>query len=322
MSCITKPILKPSSSSMANTCLISLPSLFTNKPSSTPYLSIPSKPIKFQLSCSAFSSSSTFSFRKRNSQFPSIIAFVATQEEDNTIVLEEKEQEKVEFTLENQDSSNPESEGEEKGTVEAIGDAGDSVGGEEGEEGYSEPPEEAKLFVGNLPFDVDSEKLAQFFEQAGIVEIAEVIYNRETDQSRGFGFVTMSTVEEAEKAVDLFNRYDLGGRLLTVNKASPRGTRPERQPRSFGPVYRVYVGNLPWDVDDGRLEQVFSEHGKVVNARVVYDRESGRSRGFGFVTMSNEAEVNDAIANLDGMNLGGRAIRVNMAEERPRRGAF
>lgn len=57
----------------------------------------------------------------------------------------------------------------------AIGDAGESTGEEEGEEGYSEPPEEAKLFVGNLPFDVDSEKLAQLFEQAGIVEIAEVI---------------------------------------------------------------------------------------------------------------------------------------------------
>lgn len=63
---------------------------------------------------------------------------------------------------------------------------------------------------------------------------------------------------------------------------------------------RIYVGNLPWQVDDARLEQVFSEYGKVVNARVVSDRETGRSRGFGFVTMSSETEVNDAIAALDG----------------------
>lgn len=53
-------------------------------------------------------------------------------------------------------------------------------------------------------------------------------------------------------------------------------------------------------MDDERLEQVFSEHGKVVSARVVSDRETGRSRGFGFVTMSSESEMNDAIANLDG----------------------
>ena len=94
---------------------------------------------------------------------------------------------------------------------------------------------------------------------------------------------------------------DLNGRALTVNKAAPRGSRPERQPRVYEPAFRVYVGNLPWEVDNGRLEQVFSEHGKVVEARVVYDRETGRSRGFGFVTMSNETELNDAIAALDGL---------------------
>jgi nucleolin len=66
------------------------------------------------------------------------------------------------------------------------------------------------------------------------------------------------------------------------------------------PSFRIYVGNLPWQVDDARLEQVFSEHGKVVNARVVFDQETGRSRGFGFVTMSSETELQDAIAALDG----------------------
>lgn len=60
------------------------------------------------------------------------------------------------------------------------------------------------------------------------------------------------------------------------------------------------MGNLPWQVDDARLEEVFSEHGKVTSARVVLERERGRSRGFGFVTMSSEMEVNDAISALDG----------------------
>ncbi|PHT81951.1 Glycerate dehydrogenase HPR, peroxisomal [Capsicum annuum] len=66
---------------------------------------------------------------------------------------------------------------------------------------YQEPPEDAKLFIGNLPYDIDSEGLTQLFQQAGLVEIAE------TDRSHGFGFVTMSTVEEAEKTVVLYNRY-------------------------------------------------------------------------------------------------------------------
>lgn len=60
------------------------------------------------------------------------------------------------------------------------------------------------------------------------------------------------------------------------------------------------MGNLPWQVDDSRLVQLFSEHGKVVDARVVYDRETGRSRGFGFVTMASQEELDDAIAALDG----------------------
>nr|CAB3456531.1 unnamed protein product [Digitaria exilis] len=192
------------------------------------------------------------------------------------------------------------SEGEEASAALEEEEAAD-----EGDGDYVEPPEEAKVYVGNLPYDVDSERLAQLFEQAGVVEVAEVIYNRETDQSRGFGFVTMSTVEEAEKAVEMFHRYDINGRLLTVNKAAPRGSRVERPPRQFGSSsssssFRIYVGNLPWQVDDSRLVQLFSEHGKVVDARVVYDRESGRSRGFGFVTMATQEELDDAIAALDG----------------------
>ncbi|KAI7989498.1 hypothetical protein LOK49_LG13G00485 [Camellia lanceoleosa] len=139
----------------------------------------------------------------------------------------------------------------------------------------------------------------------------KVIYNRETDQSRGFGFVTMSTIEEAEKAVEMFHRY-----------AAPRGSRPERPSGAIEPSFRIYIGNLPWQVDNARLKQVFSEHGNVVDVKVVYDRDTGRSRGFGFVTMSSETEVNDAIAALDGQSLDGRAIRVNVAEDRRMRGLF
>ncbi|KAL3629140.1 RNA-binding protein cp31b, chloroplastic [Castilleja foliolosa] len=193
----------------------------------------------------------------------------------------------------------------------------DAGGGSD--ESFTEPPEEAKLYVGNLPYDVDSEKLAQIFDPAGVVEISEVIYNRQTDQSRGFGFVTMSSVEEAEKAVELFSGYDINGRLLTVRKAAPKGSRLERVQRTYEPSFRVYAGNLPWQVDNAQLEQLFSEHGKVIDARVVYDRENGRSRGFGFVSMSSETELNDAIAALDGQNFDGRAIRVNVAEEKPKR---
>lgn len=64
---------------------------------------------------------------------------------------------------------------------------------------------------------------------------------------------------------------------------------------------RVYVGNLSWAVDDSSLATLFSEQGKVLEARVVYDRESGRSRGFGFVTFNSPEEVDNAISSLNGV---------------------
>lgn len=64
---------------------------------------------------------------------------------------------------------------------------------------------------------------------------------------------------------------------------------------------RVYVGNLSWGVDNSALENLFSEQGKVLDAKVVYDRESGRSRGFGFVTYNTAEEVNSAIESLNGV---------------------
>ncbi|EOY07849.1 RNA-binding family protein isoform 2 [Theobroma cacao] len=155
--------------------------------------------------------------------------------------------------------------------------------------------------------------------------MVEVIYDKVTGRSRGFGFVTMSTAEEVEAAAQQFNGYELEGRALRVNSGPPPPRREEFSPRgsrgapALGASNRVYVGNLSWGVDDLALETLFSEQGKVVEAKVVYDRESGRSRGFGFVTYNSAEEVDSAIKSLNGVDLDGRPIRVSVAESRPRR---
>ncbi|EEF42939.1 ribonucleoprotein, chloroplast, putative [Ricinus communis] len=189
--------------------------------------------------------------------------------------------------------------------------------------------QDLKLFVGNLPFNVDSAQLAGLFESAGNVEMVEVIYDKVTGRSRGFGFVTMSSIDEVEAAAQQFNGYELEGRALRVNSGPPpqRESSFSRSPRFGGgggggeslEGNRLYVGNLSWSVDNLALESFFSEQGKVVDAKVVYDRESGRSRGFGFVTYSSAEEVENAIDSLNGAELDGRAIRVSVAEARPRR---
>jgi RNA recognition motif-containing protein len=84
----------------------------------------------------------------------------------------------------------------------------------------------------------------------------------------------------------------------------------------------IYVGNLPFSVSDQDLETHFAEFGEVSSARVISDRDTGRSKGFGFVEMANQAEAEEAIKQLNGSEMDGRDIRVNEArprEDRPRR---
>jgi RNA recognition motif-containing protein len=82
----------------------------------------------------------------------------------------------------------------------------------------------------------------------------------------------------------------------------------------------LYVGNLSYDTTDSDLQQLFAEHGTVQSAQVVMDRDSGRSRGFGFVEMSNDEEAQAAIGALNGKEVNGRALTVNEARPREDRG--
>src|SRR5205085_967579 len=83
---------------------------------------------------------------------------------------------------------------------------------------------------------------------------------------------------------------------------------------------KLYVGNLSYDTTDATLEQLFAAHGTVQSAQVIMDRETGRSKGFGFVEMGSDQEAQAAIAALNGQVVGGRALTVNEAKPREDRG--
>lgn len=88
---------------------------------------------------------------------------------------------------------------------------------------------------------------------------------------------------------------------------------------------KLYVGNLPYQVRDSDLEQAFSQFGQVTSAKVMMERETGRSKGFGFVEMGSDAEAQAAITGMNGQSMGGRSVVVNEArpmENRPRSGGF
>jgi cold-inducible RNA-binding protein len=84
-----------------------------------------------------------------------------------------------------------------------------------------------KLFVGSLSFNTTNDSLAEAFAQAGTVVSADIIIDRQSGRSKGFGFVEMSTAEEAQKAIALLNGKELDGRTLTVNIAKPKAERSD-----------------------------------------------------------------------------------------------
>ncbi len=83
---------------------------------------------------------------------------------------------------------------------------------------------------------------------------------------------------------------------------------------------KLYVGNLSYDVDSSALEQLFAAHGTVSSAQIITDRDTGRSKGFGFVEMGSDAEAQAAISAMNGQEHGGRALTVNEAKPREDRG--
>ncbi|MBZ0270863.1 RNA-binding protein [bacterium] len=83
---------------------------------------------------------------------------------------------------------------------------------------------------------------------------------------------------------------------------------------------KLFVGSLSWNTTDEGLLDAFSQYGEVTEAKVITDRDSGRSRGFGFVTFAESDSADAAISALDGKELDGRTIKVNVAQDKPREG--
>ncbi|KZV54857.1 33 kDa ribonucleoprotein, chloroplastic-like [Dorcoceras hygrometricum] len=209
------------------------------------------------------------------------------------------------------------SQEEEGNSQETVSDEEENVKRQSAEAG--------RLYVGNLPFSMTSKQLSEIFEEAGRVVSVEIVYDRVTDRSRGFSFVTMGSVEEAKEAIRLFDGAQIGGRTAKVNFPEvPRGGEREVMSPKIRTSYqgfvdsphKIYAGNLSWDLTSQGLKEAFEEQPGYLSAKVIYDRDSGRSRGFGFITFSSAEEVESALNNMNGVEVGGRPLRLNLAEQR------
>ncbi|XP_031490060.1 RNA-binding protein CP33, chloroplastic isoform X3 [Nymphaea colorata] len=159
-----------------------------------------------------------------------------------------------------------------------------------------------------------------------LVWMTEVVCERTPERrSRGFGFVTMASTEEANEAIRMFNGSQLLGRTMKVNFPEvPRGgeraimgPRIRRSSRAFVDTpHKIYAGNLAWTVTSEDLRSAFEAQSGLVGAKVVYERDSGKSRGYGFVSFQSPEDAESALAAMNGGELEGRLLRLNLASEK------
>jgi len=166
--------------------------------------------------------------------------------------------------------------------------------------------------------------------------------DRNTNRPRGFGFVTFTTRKSAEDAINKMDQQELDGRTIRVNESRPRGEQNGNNDRGGygdrrGGGYndrgnngggfnsagkdevKLYVGNLSFDTYEDSLRGIFEQHGTVTDCFLPTDRDSGKPRGFAFVTMP-AAEAEEACNKVNGQELDGRTLRVNEAQPKNDRG--
>ena len=182
-------------------------------------------------------------------------------------------------------------------------------------------PDDCKLYVGSLPAGFSDSQLKSMFEPFGAVTHAVVLQDQTPGQSRGFGFVHFQEASNAMSAKEGMNGKQVDGRALVVKLRSeppgagapPKGPQPGVVDES-----KLYVGFLPYTVTDDQLRGLFSAYAPVVEARIVTDRVTGQSKGFGFVNMASPEGAQTAKLGLDGYTMPeGKRIIVRVAGLKP-----
>jgi RNA recognition motif-containing protein len=185
---------------------------------------------------------------------------------------------------------------------------------------YTRP--ETKLFSPYVLFLVlatDESRLREEFGKFGTVTEVFLPVERGTQRPRGFGFVTLATREAAENSISKMDQSQMDGRTIRVNESRPKGARPLGPGGAGGfnaagkEEVKLYVGNLSFDSTAESIQKVFETYGAVSDCFMPSDRDTGKPRGFCFVTMISAA-ADQACEKLNGYELDGRAIRVNEAQ--------
>ncbi|KAJ3131509.1 hypothetical protein HDU90_008252 [Geranomyces variabilis] len=146
--------------------------------------------------------------------------------------------------------------------------------------------EAGKMFIGGLNWETTDESMRTYFEKFGEVEDCVVMKDPTTSRSRGFGFLTFKDPQSVEEVVQL--EHTLDGKIIDPKRAIPREEQEKTE--------KIFVGGVGPDVTEDQFREYFMQFGKVIDATLMIDRETGRPRGFGFITFENSDGVDKAMA--------------------------
>jgi len=192
---------------------------------------------------------------------------------------------------------------------------------------------ERKVFVGGLPQTVDTQKLYSYFSQFGPILSAEVAMDKVTGNSKGYGFIQFQTIDAITKVLAHYNDHTFDGKWVEVRQFGDKA--PDRKGGkgpgdcavmtaaalaalgcgipgglSSGKEKTIFIGGLPRSVGDQRLKTHFEQFGNVLRADVKIDKETGQSRGFGFVEFQNDADVDSVLQKREASRIDGKWIDV------------
>ncbi|PGH26814.1 hypothetical protein AJ80_01580 [Polytolypa hystricis UAMH7299] len=179
-----------------------------------------------------------------------------------------------------------------------------------------EPQPNESVYVGNLFFDVSAEDLRREMEKYGTVENVRIVYDGR-GLSKGFGYVKFDTQEAAQVAIDNMHLKIFEGRRVVVNYAHLRNPDTLR-PRANAPSKTLFIGNMPFDMTDKDLNDLFKDVQNVIDVRVAMDRKTGAPRGFAHADFTDVASAEKAFETLSNKAPFGRHLKVDYSMGRTR----
>ncbi|KAF0553303.1 subunit of cleavage factor i [Gigaspora margarita] len=170
------------------------------------------------------------------------------------------------------------------------------------EEGGKPPHDEGKMFIGGLNWETTDESLKAYFSQFGEVTDCIVMRDPNTSRSRGFGFLTF--VDPSVVNTVLVKEHQLDGKIIDPKRAIPREEQEKTE--------KIFVGGIAPEVTEEEFKDYFSQFGHVIDATLMVDRDTGRPRGFGFITFDSSEPVEKAMNRQD-LEIRNKQIEVKRA---------